>query len=68
MNLYGAAGGQKYLNAAERRRFIKAAKRAEPGTRLFCLVLGVKRINLKARIVSPPKRSVHRSSARPVPA
>jgi integrase/recombinase XerD len=40
MSLYGSAGGRKYLNAAERRRFIKAAARAEPATRLFCLVLG----------------------------
>jgi integrase/recombinase XerD len=40
MSLYGPSGGRKYLNAAERRRFIKAANRAEPSTRLFCLVLG----------------------------
>jgi len=40
MSLYGPSGGRKYLNAAERRRFIKAANRAEPRTRLFCLVLG----------------------------
>jgi integrase/recombinase XerD len=40
MSLYGPAGARKYLNAAERRRFIKAATRAEPRTRLFCLVLG----------------------------
>ena len=39
MSLYGPAGARKYLNAAERRRFIKAANRAEPETRLFCLVL-----------------------------
>jgi integrase/recombinase XerD len=40
MSLYGPTGGRKYLNAAERRRFIKATNRAEPETRLFCLVLG----------------------------
>jgi len=40
MSLYGSSGGRKYLNAAERRRFIKAANRADPETRLFCLVLG----------------------------
>jgi integrase/recombinase XerD len=40
MSLYGPAGGRKYLNAAERRRFIKAANRADPETRLFCVVLG----------------------------
>jgi integrase/recombinase XerD len=40
MSLYGSAGSRKYLNAAERRRFIRAARRAEPKTRLFCLVLG----------------------------
>src|SRR3984893_17320725 len=40
MSLYGPSGARKYLNAAERRRFIKAADCAEPETRLFCLVLG----------------------------
>src|SRR5579862_9229062 len=40
MSLYGSAGGRKYLNAAERRRFIRAATGAPPETRLFCLVLG----------------------------
>jgi integrase/recombinase XerD len=40
LSLYGPAGGRKYLNAAERRRFIEAARTAEPRTRLFCLVLG----------------------------
>jgi integrase/recombinase XerD len=37
--LYGPRGERKYLNAAERRRFIKAAQRAPPTVRLFCLVL-----------------------------
>jgi integrase/recombinase XerD len=40
MSLFGPAGGRKYLNAAERRRFIKVVARAEPNTRVFCLVLG----------------------------
>jgi integrase/recombinase XerD len=40
MSLYGPTGARKYLNAAERRRFVKAAQRADPETRLFCLVLG----------------------------
>src|ERR1700681_2055751 len=40
MSLYGPTGARKYLNAAEPRRFIKAANRADPETRLFCLVLG----------------------------
>jgi len=40
MSLYGSAGGRKYLNAAERRRFVRAARRAPPEVRLFCLVLG----------------------------
>jgi integrase/recombinase XerD len=40
MSLYGPTGARKYLNAAEHRRFIKAANHAEPDTRLFCLVLG----------------------------
>jgi integrase/recombinase XerD len=38
MSLY-APGGRKYLNVAERRRFLLAARRAPPRTRLFCLVL-----------------------------
>jgi integrase len=40
MSLYGPTGARKYLNAAERRRFNMAAQRADPGTHLFCLVLG----------------------------
>jgi integrase/recombinase XerD len=40
MSLYGSTGGRKYLNAAERRRFIRAAQRTPPKVRLFCLVLG----------------------------
>jgi integrase/recombinase XerD len=39
MSLYGSAGGRKYLNAAERRRFIASAQCAPPMVRLFCLVL-----------------------------
>jgi len=39
MSLHGSTGGRKYLNAAERRRFITAARRADPATRLFCFVL-----------------------------
>ena len=38
MSLYDS-GGRKYLNIAERRRFIQAADRAEIKIRLFCLVL-----------------------------
>jgi hypothetical protein len=34
MSLYGPTGGRKYLNAAERRRFMRAANRAGPETRL----------------------------------
>jgi integrase/recombinase XerD len=37
--LYGPAGERKYLTASERRRFIKAAARASPDVRLFCLML-----------------------------
>jgi integrase/recombinase XerD len=40
LSLFGQSGSRKYLNAAERRRFFKAVQRAEPSTRLFCLVLG----------------------------
>jgi integrase/recombinase XerD len=40
LSLFGQSGSRKYLNAAERRRFLKAVQRAEPSTRLFCLVLG----------------------------
>jgi integrase/recombinase XerD len=40
VTLYGPTGGRKYLNAAERRRFMRAARQSEPKTRLFCLVLG----------------------------
>lgn len=37
--LYGPSGERKYLNAAERRRFVGAAQRAPLDVRLFCLVL-----------------------------
>ena len=41
MSLYGSTGSRKYLNAAERRRFAKAACRAALDIRLFCLVLNL---------------------------
>ena len=41
MSLYGSAGSRKYLNAAERRRFTKAARRAPLDIQLFCLVLSL---------------------------
>ena len=40
MSLFGRSGSRKYLNAAERRRFIAAAWRAPPSVRSFCLMLG----------------------------
>ena len=39
LSLFGQSGNRKYLNAAERRRFIEAAQRAPPKIRLFCLTL-----------------------------
>jgi integrase/recombinase XerD len=39
MSLYGSTGSRKYLNAAERRRFTRAACRAPLEVQLFCLVL-----------------------------
>jgi integrase len=41
MSLYGPTGSRKYLNAAERRRFIKVARRAPLDVQLFCLVLSL---------------------------
>ena len=38
-SLFSPLGGRKYLNAAERQRFVEAAQRAPPKVRLFCLVL-----------------------------
>jgi integrase/recombinase XerD len=38
-SLYGPSGERKYLNGAERSRFISAAERAPPDVRAFCLVL-----------------------------
>lgn len=35
MSLHGSAGDRKYLNAAERRRFLVALDKFEPGSRLF---------------------------------
>ena len=39
VSLYGPTGGRKYLNAAERQRFIEAARQASPKVRLFCFML-----------------------------
>jgi integrase/recombinase XerD len=40
LSLFGHSGNRKYLNAAERQRFIEAARRAPPKVRQFCLTLG----------------------------
>jgi len=40
LSLLGLYGNRKYLNAAERQRFIEAAQRARPKIRQFCLTLG----------------------------
>jgi integrase/recombinase XerD len=40
LSLFDQSGCRKYLNAAERRRFIAKAECAVPDVRLFCLVLG----------------------------
>ena len=39
MSLHDRRGGRKYLNAAERHRFLDAANQAPPKVRLFCFVL-----------------------------
>jgi integrase/recombinase XerD len=38
--LFGPSGNRKYLNAAERWRFVRATLRAPEKARLFCLTLG----------------------------
>lgn len=38
-SLFGPSGSRKYLNSAERRRFVAAAQRAPPNIRFFCLML-----------------------------
>lgn len=38
-SLFGRAGNRKYLNAAERLRFIETAQHAAPAVRLFCLLM-----------------------------
>ena len=38
-NLFGPFGSRKYLNAAERRRFLESAQRLPTSERLFCEVL-----------------------------
>jgi integrase len=37
--LFGQSGSRKYLNTAERRRFLESAQRLPPPERLFCLTL-----------------------------
>ncbi len=39
VSLFGPSGSRKYLNAAERRRFLQAASRLAPRERLFCVAL-----------------------------
>jgi integrase len=39
MSLYARQGGRKYLNAAERKRFLRAVELAPARVRLFCFVL-----------------------------
>jgi integrase/recombinase XerD len=39
MSLHAPFGGRKYLNAAERQRFLRASNSAPPRVRLFCCVL-----------------------------
>jgi integrase len=38
-SLFGPSGNRKYLNAAERRRFLESAQRLPPRERLFCKTL-----------------------------
>jgi integrase len=38
-SLFGPSGSRKYLNAAERRRFLESAQCLPPTERLFCLTL-----------------------------
>jgi integrase/recombinase XerD len=38
-SLFGKSGSRKYLNAAERRRFLESAQRLPPHERSFCQVL-----------------------------
>lgn len=38
-SLYSPQGERKYLNSAERRRFLEAAHQSDPDTRALCLVL-----------------------------
>jgi len=40
LSLFGQSGSRKYLNAAERRRFLESAQQLPPPERLFCLALG----------------------------
>jgi integrase/recombinase XerD len=39
LNLFGQSGSRKYLNAAERRRFLESAQQLPPRERLFCETL-----------------------------
>jgi integrase len=39
LSLYSQAGARKYLNSAERRRFLGALRKVSRNVRLFCLVL-----------------------------
>lgn len=56
LSLISSVGGRKYLNAAERRRFVRAARSAPSKARLFCLTLaaGGSRIS-EALALTPDK-------------
>ena len=54
MSLYGDAGSRKYLNAAERRRFVKAVRQAPLKVRLFCLMLMWSGVRLSEALALTP--------------
>jgi hypothetical protein len=64
MSLYGPTAARKYLNAAERRRFIRAAQRAPATVGLFCLVLGWSGGRISEVLALTPAAIRHRQQRR----
>jgi integrase len=54
LSLFGQSGNRKYLNAAERRRFLEATQQAPPCVRLFCLVLAWTRARISEVLALTP--------------
>jgi integrase/recombinase XerD len=54
LSLFGQSGSRKYLNSAERQRFIEAAHRAPPKIQLLCFVLAWSGVRISEALALTP--------------